>query len=157
MIRTGIGVDTHAFGAGDGFFLGGIWISHDHGVKGHSDGDALIHAVVDALLGAAGMGDIGRHFPSSDPQWKDVRSSRFLEATAAMIAKQGGLIHHIDATVILQEPVIGESLPEMAVTMSAALGINADQVNIKATTSDLLGFTGRKEGLAALAVATVEL
>lgn len=157
MIRTGIGVDAHAFGAGDGFFLGGIWVAHSLGVKGHSDGDTLIHAIVDALLGAAGMGDIGRHFPASDPQWKDARSSLFLEATAALIATAGGHIHHIDATVILQEPMIVDLLPEMATSMSAALGIGAGQVNIKATTTDYLGFTGRREGLAAIAVATVDL
>lgn len=157
MIRTGIGVDSHAFGAGDGFHLGGVWIAHSGGVQGHSDGDTLIHAIVDALLGAAGKGDIGRHFPSSDEQWKDARSSLFLETTADMITAAGGQIHNIDATIILQEPQLGDRLSEMSATIASALGIGADQVNIKATTTDQLGFTGRKEGLAAMAVATVEL
>ena len=157
MIRTGIGLDAHRFVTGDGFRLGGVDIAHSSAVAGHSDGDVLIHAVVDALLGAAGLGDIGSHFPSSDGQWENADSGQFLERTGSLIREVRGTIQHIDATVVLQEPVIAHHLPAMRRHIAATLQLPESQVNLKATTTDYLGFTGRKEGLTAVAVATLEM
>ena len=157
MIRTGIGVDAHKFVSGDGFRLGGVHIDHSSGVAGHSDGDVLIHAVVDALLGAAGLGDIGGHFPSSDAQWEQADSRQILAKVRAMIDAGHGVIQHVDATVVLQEPVIAPHLPAMRRNIAANLQVKEGQINLKATTTDFLGFTGRQEGLTAVAVATLEM
>lgn len=155
MIRTGIGVDAHAFIPGGGFVLGGASIPDSRSIAGHSDGDVVIHAIVDALLGAAARGDIGTHFPSSDPQWKDASSRIFLTRTRELLAEAGYRTEHIDCSVVLQEPAISSYIPEMRRNVSKDLGIDLDRVSIKATTTDQLGFAGRKEGVAALAVATI--
>lgn len=155
MIRTGIGVDVHAFVPGEGFVLGGVSIPDSRSISGHSDGDVIIHAIVDALLGAAARGDIGTYFPSSDPQWKDASSRIFLTQTKELLAEVGYHAEHIDCSVVLQEPAISSYIPEMRQNVSRDLGIDIDRVSIKATTTDHLGFTGRKEGVAALAIATV--
>lgn len=157
LTKTGIGIDVHAFSPGDGFKLGGVWIPHTQGLAGHSDGDALIHAIVDALLGAAGLGDIGAHFPSSDPQWKDADSLAFLTATVAMVSDAGGEIIHLDATIVLQEPRLSDHFPAMQAAMGSALTIDPAKLNLKATTTDHLGFTGRNEGVLATAIATLEI
>lgn len=155
MTKTGIGIDAHAFEPGDGFVLGGVSIPDSRSISGHSDGDVVIHAVVDALLGAAAKGDIGTHFPSSDPQWKDASSRVFLTWTREALTEAGYRTDHIDCTVILQEPAISSHIPKMRQNVSKDLGIDTNQVSIKATTTDKLGFTGRKEGIAAVALATI--
>jgi 2-C-methyl-D-erythritol 2,4-cyclodiphosphate synthase len=155
MTRTGIGIDAHAFITGEGFVLGGVSIPDSRSISGHSDGDVVIHAIVDALLGAAAEGDIGTHFPSSDPQWKDASSRTFLTWTKGKLSETGYGIDHVDCSVILQEPAIAGYIPEMRRNVSIDLEIDIDQVSIKATTTDHLGFAGRKEGIAAMAVATI--
>ena len=155
MVKTGIGVDIHGFTKGEGLTLGGVNIPYDKSIAGHSDGDVVIHAIVDALLGAAAGGDIGTHFPSSDARWKGTSSRLFLQRARGIVAESGGQISHVDCTVILQEPAIAAYIAEMRRLIAADLAIDSGQVSIKATTTDHLGFTGRKEGIAALAVATV--
>ncbi|MFC1619252.1 2-C-methyl-D-erythritol 2,4-cyclodiphosphate synthase [Candidatus Neomarinimicrobiota bacterium] len=155
MIKTGIGIDAHAFVDGQGFSLGGVSIPYEKSIVGHSDGDVIIHAIVDALLGAAAQGDIGIHFPSSDPQWEGASSRVFLTWTRELLVETDTQIQHVDCTVILQEPAISSYIPEMRRNVSKDLGIDIDQVSIKATTTDQLGFTGRKEGIAAMALATI--
>jgi len=155
MIKTGIGVDVHGFAAGSGITLGGVNIPCDKSISGHSDGDVVIHAIVDALLGAVAGGDIGNHFPSSDPRWQGADSRLFLRRAKEIVTEASGEISHVDCTVILQEPAIAPYIPEMRRNVARDLGIGTDQVSIKATTTDRLGFTGRGEGIAALAVATV--
>jgi len=155
MVKTGIGVDTHAFTDGDHLVLGGVTIPFERSIAGHSDGDVVIHAVVDALLGAVARGDIGTHFPSSDARWKGASSRLFLQRAREIVAEADGTISHVDCTVILQEPPVAPQIPEMRRLIAADLDIKTDQVSIKATTTDRLGFTGRKEGIAALAVATI--
>lgn len=155
MVKTGIGVDVHGFTKGEELTLGGVNIPCDKSIAGHSDGDVVIHAIVDALLGAVGGGDIGTHFPSSDPRWKGTSSRLFLQRARELVDEAGGQISHVDCTVILQEPTIAPYIPEMRRIIAADLAIDSGQVSIKATTTDHLGFTGRKEGIAALAVATI--
>jgi 2-C-methyl-D-erythritol 2,4-cyclodiphosphate synthase len=155
MIKSGIGVDAHAFVDGQGFSLGGVSIPYEKSIVGHSDGDVIIHAIVDALLGAVAKGDIGTHFPSSDPQWEGASSRVFLTWTRELLAETDTQVQHVDCTVILQEPAISDYIPEMRRNISKDLGIDIDQVSIKATTTDKLGFTGRKEGITALALATI--
>lgn len=155
MVKTGIGVDAHGFAAGSGITLGGVNIPCDKSISGHSDGNVVLHAIVDALLGAVAGGDIGTHFPSSDPQWKGADSRLFLLRAREIVAEAGGEISHVDCTVILQEPAIAPFIPEMRRNVAEVLEIETDRVSIKATTTDHLGFTGRGEGIAALAVATV--
>ncbi len=157
MVKTGIGVDVHGFTKGEGLTLGGVNIPCDKSIAGHSDGDVVIHAIVDALLGAVAGGDIGAHFPSSDPRWKGTSSRLFLRRARELVDEAGGQISHVDCTVILQEPPIAPYIPEMRRNIATDLAIDSGQVSIKATTSDHLGFTGRGEGIAALAVATVEI
>ncbi|MFB0516906.1 MAG: 2-C-methyl-D-erythritol 2,4-cyclodiphosphate synthase [Candidatus Neomarinimicrobiota bacterium] len=157
MIRTGLGVDAHGFTAGDGFMLGGVHIPHDKSIAGHSDGDVVLHAIVDALLGAVARGDIGTHFPSSDPQWRGASSRIFLQRAREIVAEANGEICHVDCTVILQEPAIGPYIPDMRRLIADDLAVELDQVSIKATTTDHLGFIGRGEGIAAIAVATVKV
>ena len=157
MIRTGIGVDAHAFTEGEGLVLGGVVIPYGKSLAGHSDGDVVIHAIVDALLGAVAAGDMGAHFPSSDPSWQGVSSGIFLQRVGGIIAEKGGTIHHVDCTVILQEPAIAPAVPDMRRHIAAQLALDSSRVSVKATTTDQLGFTGRKEGVAAIAVVTVDL
>lgn len=153
--RTGTGFDVHAFGPGDHVWLGGVRIPHDRGLVGHSDADAPLHALTDALLGAIGDGDIGEHFPPTDPAWKDAPSRLFVADAAARIAARGGRIANVDLTVLCEAPRIGPHRTAMRAAIAAMLGIDAGRVAVKATTTEGLGFTGRREGLAALATATV--
>jgi 2-C-methyl-D-erythritol 4-phosphate cytidylyltransferase/2-C-methyl-D-erythritol 2,4-cyclodiphosphate synthase len=155
--RTGIGFDVHAF-AGEGpIMMGGVEIPHARGLAGHSDADVVLHAITDALLGAAGMGDIGEHFPPSDPQWKGAASDLFLRRAAALIRERGGIVDHVDCTIICEEPKVGPHRLEMKRRVAAILGLDERQVSIKATTTEGLGFTGRREGIAVQAVANIRL
>jgi 2-C-methyl-D-erythritol 2,4-cyclodiphosphate synthase len=156
MVRTGLGVDTHAFAAGRRLILGGVEIPHARGLAGHSDADVLTHAVIDALLGAAGMGDIGEHFPDTDPRFKDADSVVLLRAVVARLAERGFAIGNVDATVVLERPKLGPYRDAIRDVLAAALELPAAAVNVKATTGEGLGFVGRGEGAAALAVATIE-
>ncbi|HEX6374307.1 MAG TPA: bifunctional 2-C-methyl-D-erythritol 4-phosphate cytidylyltransferase/2-C-methyl-D-erythritol 2,4-cyclodiphosphate synthase [Allosphingosinicella sp.] len=155
--RTGMGFDVHAFAAGDGIWLGGVHIPHERGLSGHSDADVVLHAVTDALLGAIGEGDIGDHFPPSDPQWRGAASSLFVEHARALIAGRGGRIDHVDVTLICEAPRIGPHRAAMRARIAALLGLAPGRVSVKATTTERLGFTGRGEGIAAQALATVRL
>ena len=155
-MRVGMGIDVHALVEGRPLILGGVTVPHSLGLFGHSDGDALTHSVVDALLGAAGMGDIGGRFPSSDNAYKDADSLTFLSAIAPELAQAGWSIENVDATIIAQRPALSPFVKEMAANMARALAIDADQINVKATTSDRLGIAGREEGIAAFAVALLE-
>ena len=137
--------------------MGGIEIAHPRGLAGHSDADVVLHAITDALLGAAGLGDIGEHFPPSDPQWKGAPSDRFLKHAAALIGDRGGIIDHVDCTIICEEPKVGPHRLEMKRQVAAILQLHEAQVSIKATTTEGLGFTGRREGIAAQAVANIRL
>jgi 2-C-methyl-D-erythritol 4-phosphate cytidylyltransferase/2-C-methyl-D-erythritol 2,4-cyclodiphosphate synthase len=157
VARTGMGFDVHAF-AGEGpLMLGGIAIPHDRGLAGHSDADVVLHAITDAILGAAALGDIGDHFPPSDPRWKGAASDQFLAYAAQLVRDRGGLIDHVDATVICEAPKIGPHRAAMADRIAAILAIPATSVSIKATTTERLGFTGRGEGIAAQALATIRM
>jgi 2-C-methyl-D-erythritol 4-phosphate cytidylyltransferase/2-C-methyl-D-erythritol 2,4-cyclodiphosphate synthase len=155
--RTGTGFDVHAFCAGDHVWLGGVQIPHDKGLLGHSDADAPLHALTDALLGAIGDGDIGQHFPPSDPAWKGARSRVFVEDAAKRIAARGGRITNVDLTILCEEPRVGPHRDAIRAAIADMLGIEIGRVAVKATTTEQLGFTGRKEGIAALATATVLL
>ena len=155
--RTGIGFDVHAF-AGDGpLMMGGIEIAHDRGLAGHSDADVVLHSITDALLGAAGLGDIGEHFPPTDPRWKDAASAIFLAHAAELIRARGGIIDFIDCTVIAEAPKVGPHRQAMRSKVAEMLGLSISQVSIKATTTERLGFAGRGEGIAAQAVATIRM
>jgi 2-C-methyl-D-erythritol 4-phosphate cytidylyltransferase/2-C-methyl-D-erythritol 2,4-cyclodiphosphate synthase len=155
--RTGMGFDAHRFAAGDFVTLCGVRIPHSHGLEGHSDADAGLHALTDAILGALAMGDIGQHFPPSDPQWKGADSSRFLAHARDLVTSAGGRVLHVDVTLICESPKIAPHRPAMVARMAEILGISADRVSVKATTTEGMGFTGRREGIAAQAVATVEM
>jgi 2-C-methyl-D-erythritol 2,4-cyclodiphosphate synthase len=157
MTTAGIGYDVHPLVPGRPCILGGVRIPSELGPDGHSDADVLIHAIADALLGAAGAGDIGAHFPNTDPRWKDASSVVFLEHIRGLLADRGARIHNIDATLIAQAPRVLPHVPAMKTTLAAALGIDPARVNIKATTNERLGFIGREEGIAALATASVEI
>ncbi|HEX7113332.1 MAG TPA: 2-C-methyl-D-erythritol 2,4-cyclodiphosphate synthase [Mizugakiibacter sp.] len=152
-MRIGQGYDVHAFGAGDHVMLGGVRVAHDQGVLAHSDGDVVIHALCDALLGALALGDIGRHFPPSDMRWRDADSRLFLRAVAAMIAERGYVLGNADVTVVCERPKIAPHAEAMCANLAADLGCDVGRISIKATTSERLGFTGRGEGIAAQAVA----
>jgi len=154
-MRIGQGFDAHALKAGRKLVLGGVTVPHDKGLEGHSDADALLHAVCDALIGAAALGDIGRHFPDSDPRYKDIDSRELLRATAALLAQNGWRVVNIDATVIAQAPRLAPHLPQMAANIAADLGVPASDVSVKAKTTEKLGFTGRGEGIAAQAIALI--
>jgi 2-C-methyl-D-erythritol 4-phosphate cytidylyltransferase/2-C-methyl-D-erythritol 2,4-cyclodiphosphate synthase len=156
-IRTGNGYDVHAFADGDHVWLGGVKIAHDRGVTGHSDADVGLHALVDAILGALADGDIGVHFPPSDPQWKGASSDRFLKFAVERVAERGGRIAHLDLTVVCEAPKVGPHRDAMRARIAEIAGITIDRVGVKATTSEQLGFTGRREGLVAMATATVRL
>jgi len=137
--------------------LGGIQVPHPRGLRGHSDADVVLHSITDALLGAAGLGDIGQHFPPSDPRWKGASSDLFLSHAARLIFERSGIIDHVDCTVIAEEPKVGPHRSAMRERIAAILGLEIDQVSIKATTTEGLGFTGRREGIAAQAVANIRL
>lgn len=156
-IRTGQGYDVHAFGPGGHVWLGGVKIAHDHGLVGHSDADVLSHAITDALLGALADGDIGSHFPPSDPQWRGAASRIFLASAAAKVRSRGGAISHIDATVVCERPKLGPHRDAIRESIAEIVEIPLDRVAVKATTSERLGFTGREEGIASLAIATIRL
>lgn len=150
-IRIGQGYDVHAFGDGDRVVIGGVEIAHDRGVLAHSDGDVVIHALCDAMLGALALGDIGVHFPPSDPQWKDADSRSFLRHCNALIGERGWRVGNADITVVCERPRIGPHALAMRGRLADDLGVSIDDISIKATTSERLGFTGRGEGLAAQA------
>ncbi|HEY7004927.1 MAG TPA: bifunctional 2-C-methyl-D-erythritol 4-phosphate cytidylyltransferase/2-C-methyl-D-erythritol 2,4-cyclodiphosphate synthase [Sphingomicrobium sp.] len=155
--RTGMGFDVHAF-SGDGpIMLGGVEVLHDRGLAGHSDADVVLHAITDALLGAAGLGDIGEHFPPSDPRWKGAASSLFLAHAVELLRARGAIIDHVDCTVIAEAPKVGPHRPAMRARIAEIAGLSIDQVSIKATTTEGLGFTGRREGIAAQAVASIRM
>jgi 2-C-methyl-D-erythritol 2,4-cyclodiphosphate synthase len=154
--RSGIGYDAHRFQLGRRLVLGGVEIAHPSGLAGHSDADVVLHAIVDALLGAAALGDIGRHFPPSDPAWRDADSRHFLAHAAALVRNAGYAILNVDATVIAEEPRIGPYAPAMRRAVADTLGVEDDAVSIKATTNEGMGFVGRGEGIAAIAVATID-
>ena len=153
--RTGFGFDVHAFTTGADLWLGGILIPHDKGLAGHSDADVVLHALTDAILGAIGAGDIGDHFPPSDPQWRGAASSRFLEHARDLVEEAGGRIAHIDVTIICEAPRIGPYRDAMRARIADLLRLSLSRTSIKATTTERLGFTGRGEGIAAQAVATI--
>ena len=157
MVHVGIGYDVHQLVAGRKLILGGVEIPHTKGLDGHSDADALMHAICDALLGALGEPDIGHFFPNTDPRWKGAPSKVFLEEAARQVAKRKGKIVNVDATVIAQEPKIYPHIAEMKKRVAAALGVSEKQIGIKATTNEHMGFVGREEGIAAMAVAGVDL
>jgi 2-C-methyl-D-erythritol 4-phosphate cytidylyltransferase/2-C-methyl-D-erythritol 2,4-cyclodiphosphate synthase len=152
-----MGFDVHAFEGPGPLMMGGIEIAHDRGLAGHSDADVVLHAITDALLGAAGQGDIGEHFPPSDPQWKGAASDQFLAHAARLIRDRGGIIDHVDCTVICEAPKVGPHRTAMRANVSRILGVAEGAVSIKATSTEQLGFTGRREGIAAQAIATVRL
>lgn len=157
MVHVGIGYDVHQLVSGRKLFLGGVEIPHTKGLLGHSDADALMHAICDAILGALGEEDIGHFFPNTDPRWKDVPSSVFLEEAARQVLQRNGRIVNVDATVIAQQPKIYPHIPAMKACIAVALGLREAQVGIKATTNEHMGFVGREEGIAAMAVASLEL
>ena len=152
-LRIGQGFDVHAFGDGDHVILGGVRIAHDRGVLAHSDGDVVIHALCDAMLGALALGDIGRHFPPSDPQWEGADSRAFLRHCNMLLGEHGGWrVGNADITVICERPKVGPHADAMRILLAGDLGIGVGDVSVKATTSEGLGFTGRGEGIAAQAV-----
>jgi 2-C-methyl-D-erythritol 4-phosphate cytidylyltransferase/2-C-methyl-D-erythritol 2,4-cyclodiphosphate synthase len=155
--RTGLGFDVHAFADGDALWLGGVEIPHDRGLRGHSDADVLLHAVTDAILGALGEGDIGVHFPPSDPRWRGAPSSLFVEHARKLVEGRGGRIDHVDATLICEAPRLGPYREAIRIRLAVLLSVSPSCVSVKATTTERLGFTGRGEGIAAQAVATVRL
>lgn len=157
VTRIGTGFDVHAFTAGDHVWLGGVRIAADRGVLAHSDGDVVLHALTDALLGAIADGDIGVHFPPSDPQWRGASSDRFLADAARRVRARGGLIDHLDITVLCEHPRIGPSRDEIRRTIARIVEVELGAVSIKATTTERLGFVGREEGLAAQAVVSIRL
>ena len=156
-IRTGFGFDVHAFGDGDHVTIGGVAIPHPRGLSGHSDADVGLHALVDAILGALADGDIGSHFPPSDPQWRGAASDQFLRFAVGRVAARGGMIAHLDLTLVCELPKIGPHRDTMRARIAEIAGIAIDRVGVKATTSERLGFTGRSEGIAAYATATIRL
>lgn len=152
MIRIGHGYDVHPLVAGRDLVLGGVKIPHSKGLHGHSDADVLIHAICDACLGAAGLGDIGQHFPDTDAQYKNIDSRKLLRKVNETIAERGWKIANVDSTIVAQAPRVASHLPQMIQNIAADLGIAPESVNIKATTTEKLGFAGREEGIAAHAV-----
>jgi 2-C-methyl-D-erythritol 4-phosphate cytidylyltransferase/2-C-methyl-D-erythritol 2,4-cyclodiphosphate synthase len=156
-VRTGMGIDVHAFGSGDHVTIGGIRIPHERALTGHSDADVALHALVDAILGALAEGDIGAHFPPSDPQWRGASSDRFLAFAVERVKARGGMIAHLDLTIVCESPRIGPHRDAMRENIARLADIDCGRVAVKATTSERLGFTGRGEGIAAHAIATVRL
>jgi 2-C-methyl-D-erythritol 4-phosphate cytidylyltransferase / 2-C-methyl-D-erythritol 2,4-cyclodiphosphate synthase len=156
-IRTGSGYDVHAFGDGDHLMICGVRVPHSRGFLAHSDGDVGLHALVDAILGALADGDIGSHFPPSDPQWKGAASDRFLKYAVDRVIARGGRIAHLDVTLICERPKVGPYRDAMRTRIAEITGLGLSRVAVKATTSERLGFTGREEGIAAMASATIRL
>lgn len=156
MNHVGIGYDVHQLVAGRKLILGGVDIPHAKGLEGHSDADVLMHAICDAVLGALGLGDIGSFFPNTDPRWRGMSSKVFLEEAARQVTFHNGSIINVDATLIAEQPKIAQFVPDMKINVAQALGIPMQRVGIKATTNEHLGFLGREEGMAAMAVASVE-
>ena len=155
--RTASGFDVHGFAPGNAVMLGGIAIPHKQTLAGHSDADVALHALTDAVLGTIGAGDIGKHFPPSDPQWRGASSDRFLKHAVDLVTARGGRIVHLDLTLVCEAPKIGPHRDAMVASIARIAGVDADRVSVKATTTEGLGFTGRREGIAAQAIATVEL
>ena len=155
--RVGTGFDVHRLGPGSGVILGGITIPHGQALQGHSDADVALHAITDAILGAIGDGDIGAHFPPTDPKWKGASSDRFLADAVRRVAERGGAIRHVDLTILCETPKIGPHRDALRASIAQICGIAVDRVSVKATTTERLGFTGRGEGIAAQAAATVAL
>ena len=154
-VRIGHGFDVHAFGVGDHLMLGGVRVDFDRGVLAHSDGDVALHALCDAMLGAAALGDIGRHFPPSDPRWQDVDSRVFLRHCNQLLRERGWRVGNADITVVCERPKVGPQADAMRALVAADLGIDIDAVSVKATTTEGLGCTGRGEGIAAHAVCLI--
>ena len=157
MVHVGIGYDVHQLVEGRKLVLGGVEIPYPRGLDGHSDADALMHAICDAVLGAIGEEDIGHFFPNTDPRWKNVPSRIFLEEAAKQVSARGGRIVNVDATVIAQAPKIYPHIAAMKQHIASALGLTEKQIGVKATTNEMMGFIGRGEGIAAMAVASVDL
>jgi 2-C-methyl-D-erythritol 2,4-cyclodiphosphate synthase len=157
MVHVGIGYDVHQLVAGRKLVLGGVEIPHPKGLDGHSDADALLHAICDAVLGALGEEDIGHFFPNTDPRWKGAPSKVFLQEAARLVALRQGKIVNVDATVVAEAPKIYPHIREMKIRIAEALGVNMQRIGIKATTNEKMGFIGREEGIAAMAVASIEL
>jgi 2-C-methyl-D-erythritol 2,4-cyclodiphosphate synthase len=155
-VATGIGWDSHRLVEGRPLVVGGVTIPFDRGLAGHSDADVLAHAIVDALLGAAGLGDIGQHFPDTDPRWAGADSLDLLRAVVALVGERGFAVVHVDGTVVMERPRIGPHREAMRAALAGALGVPVERVNVKASTGEGMGFVGRGEGVAALAVATLE-
>ena len=155
-MRIGQGFDVHAFREGGRLILGGVEIAHSHGLAAHSDGDVLLHALCDALLGAAGLGDIGRHFPDTDAAYQGIDSRKLLRAVMDKVRQQGLLVGNADITVVAQAPKLAPHVEAMCDNIAADLGVERDRVNVKATTTEHLGFTGRREGIAAFAVVLLQ-
>jgi 2-C-methyl-D-erythritol 2,4-cyclodiphosphate synthase len=156
MVRTGLGIDTHAFAPGRPLILGGVDIPHEEGLAGHSDADVLTHAVIDALLGAAALGDIGQHFPDTDPRFEDADSLELLRTVVVYLDERGWEIGNVDATVVLERPKLAPYRDAIRASLATALGLPEDAVNVKATTGEGMGFVGRGEGAAAMAIATLD-
>ena len=154
--RIGHGFDVHAFKDGDHVMLGGVRVSHDRGIDAHSDGDVVLHALCDALLGALALGDIGQHFPPSDPRWKDCDSRVFLRHCAALLHERGWHVSNADITVLAEAPKVGPHRDAMRAAIASELGIEIDRISVKATTTEKLGYIGRREGLAAEAVVLLD-
>ena len=155
-IRIGFGYDVHAFETGRTFILGGVTIPYERGLGGHSDADVVIHAIVDALLGAAALGDIGQYFPSTDERWKNQPSSVFLDHTYDLLGQQQFVINNIDATIVAEQPKLAPYIQAIRTHLAEHLHLTREQVSVKATSTDELGFAGRKEGIACYAVALLE-
>jgi len=156
MIRVGQGYDVHRFGEGDHIMLGGVRIPHQQGMVAHSDGDVLIHAICDALLGAGAMGDIGHHFPDTDDQYADANSRDLLRHVVGLLRDHGFRLNNVDATIVAQAPKLAPYIQDMRQVLAEDLGVDLTQINIKATTTERLGFTGREEGIAVHAISLVE-
>ena len=155
-LRIGQGYDVHAFESGDFVTLGGVKVPHDHGIRAHSDGDVVLHALCDALLGAAALGDIGMHFPDSDPQWRGTDSRHFLRHVVSLIRREGYSVVNADVTVLAEAPRLGKHREQMRLNIAADLSIDISCVNVKATTSEGLGFIGTRQGIACHAIALIE-
>jgi 2-C-methyl-D-erythritol 2,4-cyclodiphosphate synthase len=156
MVRIGHGFDVHALVAGRRCIIGGVDIPHDRGLEGHSDADVLLHAICDALLGAAALGDIGKHFPNTDARYQGIDSRQLLRHVAGLLRQQGYAVVNVDATVIAEAPKLAPHIAQMRAYIAADIEVELDRVNVKATTSERLGFTGRGEGIAAEAVCLIE-
>jgi 2-C-methyl-D-erythritol 4-phosphate cytidylyltransferase / 2-C-methyl-D-erythritol 2,4-cyclodiphosphate synthase len=158
VICVGHGIDVHAFtDLKQGVYLGGILVPYEKGLEGHSDADVVLHAIVDAVLGAVGQGDIGQHFPPSDPKWKGADSKQFLIYAIELMEREGGILHHIDVTLMGESPKVSPYRQAIAQSIASLVGLSVKRVNVKATTTEKLGFLGRKEGLACFATATVSI